>query len=276
MSVVLGIALICIALLFWPIETTKDAKKQQTDIHFKIGEIGMQVADESWQPITQGLVAYWKFDEGSGTTATDSRGGNTGTLTNGPTWVSGKSNYGLNFDGSDDFVNYGNQDNLDVKTGDFTISLWMKTSITLPDLSLIRMGIASKTSSTGGTPNGWQLVLRAREYNGILFRIGNGTSGNQLIPSSALTSNVTDQNWHNIAAVFQRSGNSMFLYFDGSLVGNSSITLGGSIDNSNNAQVGRWESTDYFNGTIDEVMIFNRALTASEIRLLYENPGYPQ
>jgi len=36
MSVVLGIALICIALLVWPIETTKDAKKQQTDVKFKI------------------------------------------------------------------------------------------------------------------------------------------------------------------------------------------------------------------------------------------------
>ena len=83
-GVVLMIALVCITLLVWPTGTTKDTKKSQTDIHFKIA--AMEYPD-----LLQGLVAYYKFDEGSGTTAADSRGGNTGNLTNGPTWVSGKS-----------------------------------------------------------------------------------------------------------------------------------------------------------------------------------------
>src|SRR3989338_7820913 len=65
MGVVLMIALVCIGLLVWPTGTTKDAKKQQTDIHFKIGEMGTQV--EGAPPLVQGLVAYYKFDEGSGT-----------------------------------------------------------------------------------------------------------------------------------------------------------------------------------------------------------------
>jgi len=51
------------------------------------------------------LLAYWKFDEGSGTTAGDSSGnGNDGTLVNGPTWVSGRHGMALSFDGVDDYV----------------------------------------------------------------------------------------------------------------------------------------------------------------------------
>src|SRR3989338_1965645 len=57
------------------------------------------------QAQTSGLVGYWTFDEGAGTTANDSSGNNnTGTLTNGPTWTTGKIGQALNFDGSDDYV----------------------------------------------------------------------------------------------------------------------------------------------------------------------------
>ena len=51
-----------------------------------------------------GLVAHYTFDEGSGITAGDSAGSNTGTLVNGPTWVTGKIGGGLTFDGTDDYV----------------------------------------------------------------------------------------------------------------------------------------------------------------------------
>jgi len=51
------------------------------------------------QDITTGMVGHWKFDEGSGTSAVDSSGNNnTGTLTNGPTWTTGKIGGGLSFE----------------------------------------------------------------------------------------------------------------------------------------------------------------------------------
>ena len=58
---------------------------------------------------TNGLVGYWNFDEGTGTTAADSSGsGNNGTLVNGSTWTAGKvGNGALQFDGVDDSVNAG-------------------------------------------------------------------------------------------------------------------------------------------------------------------------
>ena len=72
-----------------------------------------------------GLVAYWSFDEGSGTTAEDfsPANANTGTLTNGPTWVDGKVGKALSFDGTDDYVTMGNTN--DITTGDFTLAYWM-------------------------------------------------------------------------------------------------------------------------------------------------------
>ena len=61
------------------------------------------------QAQTSGLVGHWTFDEGSGTTANDSSGNNnTGTLTNGPTWTTGKIGQALNFGGPNDYVGAGN------------------------------------------------------------------------------------------------------------------------------------------------------------------------
>ncbi len=74
-----------------------------------------------------GLVGYWKFDEGSGTTATDSSGnGNTGTIY-GATWVDGKSGKALSFDGNDDYV-VSTTVNFSTGSADRTISFWVKSS----------------------------------------------------------------------------------------------------------------------------------------------------
>jgi len=71
-------------------------------------------------------VAYWRLDESSGTTASDSSGlGNTGTLNNGPQWTIGKVNNGLYFDGFDDYVSVSKSSSLDIAR-DITIAAWVK------------------------------------------------------------------------------------------------------------------------------------------------------
>ena len=70
------------------------------------------------------LIAQWKLDDGSGTIATDSAGGHDGTLVGGPTWVAeGKIDGALQFDGSDDYVDCGN-DPIFNPEGSFSITLW--------------------------------------------------------------------------------------------------------------------------------------------------------
>ena len=72
-----------------------------------------------------GLVAYWKFDEGSGTTVADSSGnGNTGTLVNGPLWTAGRVGNALFFDGIDDNVTVPDSTSLDLSSS-FTLSAWV-------------------------------------------------------------------------------------------------------------------------------------------------------
>ena len=74
------------------------------------------------------LIGYWSFDEGSGEIARDGSGnGNDGTLENGTEWTAGKFGDAVQFDGTDDYVNVGNADNLSI-TGDFTFSMWVKIS----------------------------------------------------------------------------------------------------------------------------------------------------
>jgi len=254
MSVVLGIALICIAILIWPTGTTKDAKKQQTDIHFKINEIGTQVADESWQPIVQGLVAYWKFDEGSGTTATSSRGGNTGNLTGGPTWTTNaKSGQALNFNG-----NRVNIPDVTSGLGEASFSLWFYRTAAGSGYEFLITDYSSTFEADYNTGN-----------NFLQFYTNN------VALSYSMASNPPLNRWVHVAGTMSSSGNFKRLYVNGTQV--ASTTFSGTIGAHDTKSIGqRRDGTYAFNGTIDEVMIFNRALTANEIRLLYENPGYPQ
>lgn len=78
-------------------------------------------------PFVRGLVGYWSFDEGQGTTAYDASGfGNNGTLTNGPTWVDGKVGKALSFDGVDDYVSISISSVLNVQK--LTVLVWSKPS----------------------------------------------------------------------------------------------------------------------------------------------------
>src|SRR3989344_3227356 len=91
------------------------------------------------QAQTSGLVGHWTFDEGSGTTAQDSSGNNnTGILTNGPTWTTGKIGQALNFDGVDDYVDVANESNFDFeRTDPFSISLWVNYNTTATNMALV-------------------------------------------------------------------------------------------------------------------------------------------
>src|SRR3989344_6333653 len=99
--------------------------------------------------ITSGLVAHYKFDEGSGTTASDSSGNNNiGTLINNPAWTTGKIGGGLSFDGVDDYVNISNESAFDFeRTNPFSISAWVNYPSGSSDASIV-----SKMQNGGNFP----------------------------------------------------------------------------------------------------------------------------
>ena len=76
--------------------------------------------------LENGLIGYWSFDEGRGTTASDSSGnGNDGTLVNGPIWTSGEIAGALSFDGVDDYVSFASQ-----AQSTISISAWVYAQAT--------------------------------------------------------------------------------------------------------------------------------------------------
>ena len=79
------------------------------------------------QVYPDGMVSYWKFDEGSGTIATDSVGTNDGTLTTGPVWSSGQVDGALSFDGIDDRITIPDSESFNLGADDFTIETWFKS-----------------------------------------------------------------------------------------------------------------------------------------------------
>jgi hypothetical protein len=78
------------------------------------------------QTLSDGLVGYWSFDDGTGTAAQDLSGNNnTGTIINEPEWVTGRVGNAISFDGIDDYVEINDSDDLDLTGGNFTLSAWI-------------------------------------------------------------------------------------------------------------------------------------------------------
>jgi len=213
----------------------------------------------------QGLVGYWPFDEGSGTIAYDYSGnGNNGTLCNGstcgvqgPTWTTGKVGGALSFDGVDDYVNVGNNAILQVST-DITVVAWVK----FPTVSAV--GIAVGKYGNSGE-SGW-ILLHTSAGN---FKF-DGRDGSGSYRSSGPSQEIDDNQWHHVGG--QRKGSIWKIFVDGVQANSNNVVTSGSIAAAlDNVYIGRYSLPGYiFNGLIDDVRIYNRALSDAEIKALYD------
>jgi len=203
--------------------------------------------------VTNGLVLYWKFDEGNGSTAVDSTGkGNTGTLVNkGDTsWVGGRFGSALNFDGYSQYVF--NTNLVSALSGDMTLSCWVKypsTSGTALDL-------------TGSGSAG----LQVRE-DGTLGRLGWNNAGGPANSLYTTWSLHLDGKWHHVAYV--REGTTYRMYVDNRFVGSSS----GTVVSYTKLFAGRSSVGTGWVGKMDDVRIYNRALTWGEVGSLKSGEG---
>jgi hypothetical protein len=206
-------------------------------------------------PDIANLAGHWKLDDGAGTTAVDDSGnGNNGTIS-GAQWADGIVGGALQFDGAGDYVDCGNNPALQI-TGDVTISAWVKMARGNADGYY---GIAGKLTQVSGNYHGFSLVRHSS--NVFRFWVGDGT-GDLQDTSSDVT--YTDTEWHHVTGVVNAGVN--YLYVDGFLqVQTSNKTIS---DSGEFAHIGRQYShlsDRYFNGLIDDVRIYGRALTRQEI-----------
>ncbi|MDI6730084.1 MAG: S8 family serine peptidase, partial [Candidatus Altarchaeum sp.] len=202
---------------------------------------------DSWK---LSLAGYWKFDDN----ANDSSGkGNDGTVY-GANYVTGKYGKALEFDGVNDYVSAGNDSSLSLNNA-ITIEAWVKlNTITATPNTILSKG-------SGNTTNYWMDI----RSNGTIYFGGYTPTGDGCFGSVA--GKITEANrWYHIAGTYDGSSNK--IYVDGVLVNNVAKTCN-LTTNVDNLTIGTRRNSYYFNGTIDEVAIYNRALTASEIAARY-------
>jgi len=224
------------------------------------------------QPYHQGIVGWWKLDEGAGTSALDSSDhGNHGLLCGSPQWVAGKIGSALKFDGTDDYVDCGNSDVLNFGIGDWTVSAWIRT---------IQSSIGEENKGTifanGGDYGGgirYKLALGERILGAITL-----TTDDHSVKCEATGSVlVNDDSWHHVLGM--RNGTDLFVYIDGVLDGCSTVPDGYDLSGTSqcNAYIGVIRNRSngilikHFEGLIDEVRVYNHALTEREVKELYES-----
>jgi hypothetical protein len=197
-----------------------------------------------------GLVGAWSFNEGSGNTVTDASGkGNPGTISGATRTTSGKYGGALTFDGVNDLVTVADANTLDLTTA-VTMEAWVRST----------------------KAGGWRTVAIKEAPNHLVYGLYGNTGGNK--PSGQVVINGTDNevrgtsaltllSWTHLAMTWD--GATQRFYVNGALV--SSKTTSGVMSNSTGALRfggnGVWG--EYFTGQLDELRIYSRALSASEI-----------
>src|SRR6185295_7811264 len=214
-------------------------------------------------PTGTSLTTAYGMNEGSGITLTDASGsGHTGTLVNGPTWVAGQATYGqaLSFNGVDDAVSVANPATYNFGTADFTIEMWVKRT----GLGGTQRHLFSKCTATT-----WALGCKELYFN----------PGNQLIFGSFATGNtvsstIADTNWHHIAVTFTDSTNTLQIYVDGALATTATKNL--EADGAGHVvTLGNLLGSNAFSGVLDDVRIYSRVLTLTEIQMDRATPITP-
>ena len=216
------------------------------------------------------LALYWALDDGTSgatpTSATDSStNGNTGTLTNSPTWTTGQVGNAVDFDGTDDYITVADADIFDVlDSAKFTLSGWFNRDTFTTDDT-----ITAKSNGQAASDTGYNAYIDD-STDKLTFVANDGTDQYKL----ESTSTFTATGWHHYALVWNESGASQTdLYIDG--VAENATATGtfanvNSMANSVALRVGaESDAGNPFDGKLDEIRLYRRAFSSDEVANLY-------
>lgn len=223
------------------------------------------------QTLSDSLVAHYLLNSNGN----DEINGNHGTVY-GATLVNdrnGNLNGAYQFDGTNDWINIGSTSDLEI-TGDITVSAWVKTPSSWPSVYKDYQ-IYTRNTEYVSTIYGVNLYLNdphlsSRRF-GFILKTGSNSWGNDFVTSST---SLQLNTWYFVVGV--REGNLVKIYVNGNLegtdVGSSSPINYGATPN---ASIGQKDnlSASWFKGVIDDVRIYKRALSASDIQTLYTFVG---
>ena len=207
-------------------------------------------------PPTQGLIGYWNFDEGSGTVAHDSSGSGYNGTVNGATWTTGKINSALNFNGTTNGV---------VTPGialanAFSITAWVNPAVT----NQTTFARIAETQYNGGFYLGADVSGNTYKF---IVNAGTGSTGVCGASFGCAQGGTITSGWHLVTGTFD--GTTAILYVDNVRVGSDTFTAPGNTNYP--LYIGRYYGgTGYgWNAGIDEVRLYNRALTSAEVTTIF-------
>jgi hypothetical protein len=209
------------------------------------------------------IVSWWKLDEGSGTTALDSSGnGNNATFQGGPMWAdNGKFGKAVRFNGTSDYLAAPDSDSLDIKGDQLSIAAWVNRDVSGGTRHVVRKVADSGTGAI------YMIRIQSETVRAIL------NTGGADITVQGVTAPAINE-WIHVALVYD--GTEARIYVNGKLDVAMSVT--GAVTESNNElRIGRGEPAGYLQGMIDDVRLYNHALTESELASAMEGTGakYP-
>jgi len=213
------------------------------------------------------VAAQWPLDTINGTTTPDVSGNNnSATLVNGPTPVVGLFRNALSFNGTNQEMTVPDSASLALGTGSFTVAAWIKPNNVANKERIVNkwngaMGfLFDINASVGGGDAGGNLRLR----------LNDGTHDFDYVTPAGLTLAT----WVHIAATVDRTANQMILYANGVQVGTTQniAAVTGSLTNTTMLEIGAQGGTSFYNGIMDEPVLYKRALSAGEITTLSTMP----
>ncbi|CAM2069191.1 S8 family serine peptidase [Sulfidibacter corallicola] len=202
-----------------------------------------------------GIAAWWPFDESSGSTARDIAGSSHGNR-RGASFSSGRVGRAYKFDGSNDYVSVPNRSAINLGTGDFTITAWIRTTQN-------HAIILTKRNSADN--RGYLFMVYGKR---LLLQMADNPRGHYNYTSTSIPI-VANNAWRHVAVTVDRNNTrGGRMYVDGNLVYTFNPTnRQGSLNTSDALRIGQRDGAgSYFKGNLDEVTLYKRALSATQIR----------
>ncbi|MDI6448235.1 LamG-like jellyroll fold domain-containing protein, partial [Anaerobaca lacustris] len=192
------------------------------------------------------LVAWWAFDEGSGTVAADGSGnGNDGVVEGGAVWVPGVLDMALQFNGSNSFVR---APYIPFNDRSFTQAMWINPSLSANEQVVFAQVQAGATDTS----------LHYRIWGDGRVRMG---FYNNDLDTPAGT--VVAGNWYHVAFWYDFENQNRRIYIDGVLTAEAGASpYKGTVGDT---RIGQWSNSQWFDGMIDDVQVYDRPLTDGEV-----------
>jgi hypothetical protein len=216
-------------------------------------------------PLTTGLVAHWRFDDASGTGLADSSGNHHDGSIVGSTWswIAGHFEGALHLEQGDSVA----VDDFPNATNSWTVAAWVQ----IPNQT-IDAGDATLISTEDALKGGWELLVTSSKYH---FGYWTGVPMPNDYTYAECADCIRPDQWQHLAAAVDGTAMTLTLYLDGERNARTAIPrpISPGVPT---LTMGRWATADPARpllGSLDDVAIWNRALTADEIALLVEAPA---